>query len=95
MMLTVKSHIMYTQLQKKVYTFRFVEYSEGSGPEMNLRGAQYSLWGWSKPCHIWLENSKKCAQGKPDLERESDSESHKSPRISLILMKLAENCLSN
>ncbi len=32
----------YTQLQKKVYTFRFVEYSEGSGPEMNLGGAQYS-----------------------------------------------------
>ena len=31
---------MYTQLQKKVYTFRFVEYSEGSGPEMNLGGAQ-------------------------------------------------------
>ena len=30
---------LYTQLQKKVYTFRFVEYSEGSGPEMNLVGA--------------------------------------------------------
>ncbi len=25
----------YTQLQKKVYTFRSVEYSDGSGPEMN------------------------------------------------------------
>ncbi len=35
--------INYTQLQKKVYAFRFVEYSEGSGPEMNLGGAQYSL----------------------------------------------------
>ncbi len=23
---------LYTQLQKKVYTFRFVEYSEGIGP---------------------------------------------------------------
>ena len=34
----------YTQLQKKVYTFRFVEYSEGSGPETNLGGAQYSLY---------------------------------------------------
>ena len=25
----------YTQLQKKVCTFRFVEYSEGSAPEIN------------------------------------------------------------
>ncbi len=40
---------LYTQLKKKVYTFRFVEYSEGSGPEMNLGGGQYSPWGWSQP----------------------------------------------
>ena len=35
------SSLDYTQLEKKVYTFRFVEYSEGSGPEMNLVSAQY------------------------------------------------------
>ena len=45
----------YTQLEKKVYTFRFVKYSEGSGPEINLGGAQYSLCGWSKSCHIWFD----------------------------------------
>ncbi len=28
--------LIYTQLQKEVYTFRVVEYSEGNGPEMNL-----------------------------------------------------------
>ncbi len=27
-----------------MYTFRFVEYSEGSGPEMNLGGAQYGMY---------------------------------------------------
>ena len=31
---------MYTQLQKKVYTFRFVVYSRGIGPGINLGGAQ-------------------------------------------------------
>ncbi len=40
---TINTILPYNQLQKKVYTFRYVEYSEGSGPEMNLGGAQYSL----------------------------------------------------
>ena len=34
---------MYTQLQKIVYTFRFVEYSEDSGPEIDLGVAQYAF----------------------------------------------------
>ena len=34
---------IYTRLQKKVYTLRFVEYSEGSRPDMNLGGVQFSL----------------------------------------------------
>ncbi len=31
----------YTELKKKAYTFGFVEYSEGSGTEINPGGAQY------------------------------------------------------
>ncbi len=28
----------YTQHRKKVYTFRFIEYSEGSGPDLGVVG---------------------------------------------------------
>ena len=43
---------LYTPLQKKVYTFRLVEHSEGSGPEINLEGVHYSLWSWSN--QLWI-----------------------------------------
>ena len=42
-----------------------------------------------------LSSTQKSGQGKPDMERESDSKSHKNLRISMILIKLAKNCCSN